>query len=1015
MKHHFTKEAEHKETMARTQRSKKTGKSKTPKKPRKKAALDPIFPEFNRLEFHRHGLAIVPEPKDPDPGIAFLVKTRPHILDHFGCTCEITSACRHLRELEILAGKLASGSPETLDYHRFEQSLWYRLAKVLADDCPETPGSVNITQQDSEHGRQLAIEDSNHQSMALWFGESSDIDRFNDRFDNVPPQLSKYSRSKALMSLSGMVCSESERILNKKGVVTRRQDLENNFWYRFAYHTFREFNSKNVCLSPEIDGDSGAFSIKIGTANGRDIVRIRIPKNSIKKILTDILPKFKSDNSLVLHPEPLKPSYRFRMISENELEVSPLICCPSKIGDGKEIDIGEMANFVYGNLVYLKEFGTLVELEKPSRSSPINKNERMIITGDDIPHFLCKLQIWNQNSESKTGTGAGNIKVHQDQLNLKITPETLDRDWCWLSFEYAFGQSTLSLNDIFAARKRNKRFLKVENGWVDCNAPHFQEAEMILNRQPAGEAIKELSKLKVTRLELLRLCVLAGTRIDVNGKKHQAQLLKKLVNLQPAGPLPSLAELITPLRHYQEHGVNWLLYLWENSLGGLLCDDMGLGKTHQIMALMAVLKQRNSKHQPFLIVCPTTVISHWHDKIHDHAPRLKAAIYHGSERHLESILEDRDVLITSYGVLRNDMYKLKDITFALSVFDEAQYLKNQQTQVYLAALELNSVVKVGLTGTPIENKAMELKALFDVVLPGYLGSDQNFELKYTNPLLLSSNATATKQLRKIISPFVLRRLKQTVLDELPDKIEDIRGCLLSEEQVKLYQEAISVKGSRIQNALETLDKPIPYIHIFALLTILKQICDHPAVATGKVDEYDRYASGKWDLFKELLAESLESGQKVVVFSQFLNMIHIIEKYLTAEKIGFVTLTGSSRKRGKIVSQFNNDDQCRVFIGSLMAGGTGIDLVAGSVVIHYDRWWNAAREDQATDRLHRIGQKNVVQVFKLVTKGTLEEKISALIDKKRKLMENIIQEDDPDVLKTISRQDLMDLISAPNSL
>jgi len=197
------------------------------------------------------------------------------------------------------------------------------------------------------------------------------------------------------------------------------------------------------------------------------------------------------------------------------------------------------------------------------------------------------------------------------------------------------------------------------------------------------------------------------------------------------------------------------------------------------------------------------------------------------------------------------------------------------------------------------------------------------------------------------------------------------------------------------------------------LALLKQICDHPALINGDLENYNKYESGKWDLFKELMTEGLESGQKVVVFSQFIGMIKIIESFLKEKNVGFVTLTGVSRNRGEIISRFNNDPDCRVYVGSLKAGGTGVDLVAGSVVIHYDRWWNAAKEDQATDRVHRIGQKRGVQVFKLVTEGTLEEKISAIIERKRNLMDKIIKEDEPGIMKTFSREQLIEMLSGPS--
>jgi SNF2 family DNA or RNA helicase len=459
--------------------------------------------------------------------------------------------------------------------------------------------------------------------------------------------------------------------------------------------------------------------------------------------------------------------------------------------------------------------------------------------------------------------------------------------------------------------------------------------------------------------------------------------------------------------------VEWLLFLFENGLGGLLCDDMGMGKTHEVMGLMVALREKGRLKKPFLVVCPTTVLSHWQGKISVHAPALKGAVFHGGQRDLEKTLRDSDVLITSYGILRRDIELLKKIPFPLAVFDEIQNVKNPQTLAYEAARNLQATVKIGLTGTPIENKLGELKALFDLTVPGYLGTDEKFSSRYGESIELNPAGERPKALARLISPFTLRRLKKTVLEELPAKIEDIRTCALSDDQIKLYRDAISSRGKELFEAIKRREKAIPYMHIFALLTLLKQICNHPALVERKLEDFEKYQSGKWELFKELITESLESGQKVVVYSQFLGMIQIIENFLQGLGIDFVTLTGASRKRGEIISRFNEDPACRIYVGSLKAGGTGIDLVAASVVIHYDRWWNAAKEDQATDRVHRIGQRRGVQVFKLVTEGTLEEKISALIARKRKLMDNIIREDDPGLLKSFSREELLEMLSAPS--
>ena len=424
---------------------------------------------------------------------------------------------------------------------------------------------------------------------------------------------------------------------------------------------------------------------------------------------------------------------------------------------------------------------------------------------------------------------------------------------------------------------------------------------------------------------------------------------------------------------------------------------------------MVGLLEQEETREPFLVVCPTTVLSHWNNIVRRYAPILKPVIYHGTQRDLDQALGDHQLILTSYGILRRDMAALETLNFSVAVFDEIQNLKNPQTQAYQSAKKINARMKLGVTGTPIENRLGELKALMDLTLPGYLGKDADFETRYVKPIENHRDEAKRAQLSNLISPFALRRKKETVLHDLPLKIEDIRTCTLSEDQVKLYRDAVSSKGKGLLKTLKQEGKAVPYIHIFAILNLLKQICNHPSLVEGKIDDYQRLQSGKWDLFQELLDESLQSGQKVVIYSQFLGMIGIMEKYLTEKDIDFVTLTGKTGNREKSIQRFNNDPSCRVFVGSLKAGGVGIDLVAASVVIHYDRWWNAAREDQATDRVHRIGQKRGVQVFKLVTEGTLEEKIAAIILKKRNLMDSVIEESDPIAMKSFTREELIGLL------
>jgi SNF2 family DNA or RNA helicase len=388
-------------------------------------------------------------------------------------------------------------------------------------------------------------------------------------------------------------------------------------------------------------------------------------------------------------------------------------------------------------------------------------------------------------------------------------------------------------------------------------------------------------------------------------------------------------------------------------------------------------------------------------------------LHHGASRLALPDREPGDVVLTSYGVLRNvlldDADALRQIVFAVVVFDEIQTLKNQDTLAHRAAAVLRADMRLGLTGTPIENTLLELANLLDLVLPGYLGNGAALRRRLAGAPGGEPSHEAVGELRRAVAPVVLRRLKSAVLEELPEKIEDVRTCDLSEEQAEQYRTALARRGGDLLAALERESEPLPYLHVFGLLNLLKQICDHPALPLGRVESYGAHRSGKWDLFVELLAESLDSGQKVVVFTQYLGMIEIMERHLGGLDVPHATLTGRSRDRGAIVDRFNHDPACRVFLGSLKAGGTGIDLQAGSVVIHYDQWWNAAREDQATDRVHRIGQRRTVQVIKLLTEGTLEEKIAEIVERKRRLLAGAVAADDPTLAKVFTRAELIELL------
>jgi hypothetical protein len=443
----------------------------------------------------------------------------------------------------------------------------------------------------------------------------------------------------------------------------------------------------------------------------------------------------------------------------------------------------------------------------------------MVLKKSQVPSFLDEFE-----EELKEGVhivDGGNKALHiiKEIDSVEISPEAVDRDWCWLSVKYGFGNSSVSLADILQAKMEGQRFIGTPDGWVDCLSPALAHLDSLIGKSSSQNYDKDSESIRLSRMELLRLAASVDGAPKVTGNGKNVDVIKRMLAFKPSGPIPSLKRMRSPLRAYQERGVEWIRFLFGNGFGGLLCDDMGLGKTHQIMAFMLGLREHEKVKGPFLVVCPTTVLSHWRDKIRKYVPSLKAKVFYGIERDLDEAIRKNHVLLTTYGILRRDADRLKDISFSLAVFDEIQNLKNPETLSYDAAIQINADIKLGLTGTPIENSISELKALLDLTVPGYLGSDEEFETRFMTPIQQDPESSRKDELSRVISPFTLRRLKKTVLDELPDKIEDIRTCTLSEDQVKFYRDAIESRGKGLISGLREHNKPVPYMHIWFLIRI----------------------------------------------------------------------------------------------------------------------------------------------------------------------------------------------------
>ncbi len=978
--------------------------------------------DLDRLEFHRLAFALMPRRGDRKPGVAVMAAAEGARFAFRGCSCNRFSrkVCPHILELERLLEEAEKKIGGLHFDDKFGASLWFRLAKIFSEPSRAKPDETRFEEQTLAGKSVLCFFDDKDRELLTYISDDRHRDRFLERIDLLSEGRT-ISRGDALDRLVTAALSDNERELMRCGMRSRGLVFVESFWYRFFYHAYREFGTGGFSFVPDVCKNTGDYRLIVKKNGGETLFRLVVPRSAVKTVLQDAALPVSEKKGFAIDERPAEPILEVKRDAVGCIRIYPRMRFVKSDGDIVYYDTEKISKYRFGDLLHLPGEKMFVPVAKTgSTLKEIGYPKKRVVKKKDVPAFLSEYGDFLRNGDHLLDSSAAGLRVFTESDGLEISAESLGRKWCWISVRYGFGSDTISLAELLEARKKGERFIATSEGWVDSEAQELDALSLLQDVDLAAEARPEddseeqgslaADRLRLSRMDLFRLQASARKDPRFSGDDEKADLMRKFFELRPDTHPPDIGDTLSPLRGYQARGAEWLWFLYENGLGGLLCDDMGLGKTHQVMALMQFLRRKNQT--PFLVVCPTTVMGHWEKKLKEHATGLSFESYHGGDRDLLKSIENCHVLITSYGIVLRDAEALARIPFKLCVFDEIQNIKNPDTKTYKAARKIEADMKVGLTGTPIENSIRELKALMDVTTPGYLGDKATFERRYAIPLENNPNLSVGAELSRLISPFTLRRRKSTVLQELPEKIEDIMTCSLSDDQVRLYREAIESRQKGVIANLKNESADIPYIHIFALLTLLKQICDHPALVNKRPEEYARFESGKWELFKELLDESLDSGQKVVVYSQFVQMIEIVKRHLEEKKVGAAILTGQSRNRSEIINRFNDDPDCRVFVGSLKAGGTGIDLVAASVVIHYDRWWNAAREDQATDRVHRIGQRRGVQVFKLVTQGTLEEKISAIIERKRNLMDSVVREDDPGLLKTFTRSELLEMVSMP---
>ena len=585
------------------------------------------------------------------------------------------------------------------------------------------------------------------------------------------------------------------------------------------------------------------------------------------------------------------------------------------------------------------------------------------------------------------------VSVKSDILDLTVSSDELKKD---------------ELLQLLQEYRKKKKYYRLKNGdFVIVNEADMDMLSQMmetLNVTPK-EFVKDNMKIPMYRALYLNKMLEQGENVYLNRDKHFKNLIKEFKTVDDSEfEVPE--SLSSIMRNYQMKGFQWLKTLEQYRFGGILADDMGLGKTLQMISVLLSAKEAG-RIGTSIIISPASLVYNWGQEFEKFAPELKVRMITGNQKERTEIIrayQDYDVLVTSYDLLKRDIAEYEDIHFEYQVLDEAQYIKNHSTAAAKAVKVLKSTHRFAMTGTPIENRLSELWSIFDFLMPGFLYNYETFRRELETPIVKYKDEDASNRLRKMVAPFILRRLKGDVLKDLPDKIEEIRYAKLESEQQKLYDaQVLHMKEMIANQAADDFQKN--KLQILAELTKIRQICCDPELL------FDKYngSSAKRQACVELIQSAIEGEHKILVFSQFTSMLELLEKDLKKEKIAYYKITGSTskEKRVELVNEFNKDST-PVFLISLKAGGTGLNLTGADVVIHYDPWWNQAAQNQATDRAHRIGQTKIVSVYKLIAKDSIEEKIVKMQESKRDLADTILSGETGGIAQ-MSKEEIMGLL------
>lgn len=703
---------------------------------------------------------------------------------------------------------------------------------------------------------------------------------------------------------------------------------------------------------------------------------------------------------------PPKAEFLFYLDAEQDL----ITCEPKVVYDEQEFNLLKLLseNLIPEELrdthaeaetcFHISRYFTEVDAERELFVNSRNEESVFSVLQNGVNELLavgevyCTERLKRITIRKKTSMSVG-VSLDSGIMNLEISSD-----------EY----SNKELLEILESYRKRKKYHQLKNGdFLNLDDENLEMLDEMLDllHISSKEFLKGNIKIPAYRALYLDKVLEKNKSLYAERDKHFKSLIKEFKTVSDSDfEVPD--SLQKTMRNYQTIGFRWLKTLDAYHFGGILADDMGLGKTLQVISVILAAKQEHQAGTS-LIISPASLVYNWQEEFVRFAPEVSTLVVSGNQTARAENLrnyQEYDVVITSYDLLKRDIVEYEDKQFLYQVLDEAQYIKNHTTAVAKAVKCINSKTKYALTGTPIENRLSELWSIFDYLMPGFLYGYETFRKEIDVPITKNNDEEASNRLKRMIAPFILRRLKQDVLTDLPEKLEEIQYAKFDSKQQKLYDGQVVHMKEMIAKQSGT-DFAQSKIQILAELTKLRQICCDPSLLFENFDG----ESAKRQVCMDLIKSAIEGEHRMLVFSQFTSMLSLLEENLTKEGITYYKITGSTSKeeRMRLVKKYNEGD-VSVFLISLKAGGTGLNLVGADVVIHYDPWWNQAVQNQATDRAHRIGQEKVVTVYKLIAKGTIEEKIMKLQESKKNLADEILSGEHGG-LAQLSKEELLELL------